>query len=152
MTRKAAELEETPGEGSSPGPWYRDGLRFSCTKCGACCTGTSGYVWVEPREAKTMADVFGMPLDEFGRRYLRRIGRRYALLENEVSGDCALLREGRCLAYASRPSQCRSYPFWSAHLRDADAWKSVARECEGIAADAPLISAGEIDRRAGRCR
>ena len=26
--------------------WYRDGLRFECTRCGACCTGAPGYVWV----------------------------------------------------------------------------------------------------------
>src|SRR5438105_3224904 len=27
-------------------PWYQDGLRFSCTRCGHCCTGEPGFVWV----------------------------------------------------------------------------------------------------------
>ena len=27
-------------------PWYADGLPFTCTQCGDCCTGDPGYVWV----------------------------------------------------------------------------------------------------------
>ena len=36
-------------------PWYRDGLAFSCTRCGACCTGGPGYVWVSPEEIEELA-------------------------------------------------------------------------------------------------
>ena len=25
-------------------PWYNDGLRFTCTRCGHCCTGEPGFV------------------------------------------------------------------------------------------------------------
>jgi len=24
-------------------PWYKDGLKFSCSGCGDCCTGAPGY-------------------------------------------------------------------------------------------------------------
>lgn len=133
-------------------PWYEGGLHFVCTQCGACCSGARGYVWVEPSEARAMASAFSLTLDEFGLSYLRRVGRRYALLENPLNGDCVFLREGRCLAYSLRPSQCRSFPFWKANLRNPDAWRTAARECEGIAADAPLLPAREIDRLADPCR
>ena len=36
-------------------PWYRDGLRFECTRCGACCTGAPGYVWVTPEGMNGLA-------------------------------------------------------------------------------------------------
>ena len=31
-------------------PWYADGLRFTCTMCGKCCTGEPGYVWTTDEE------------------------------------------------------------------------------------------------------
>src|SRR5262245_18529291 len=27
-------------------PWYQDGLEFTCTRCGKCCTGEPGFVSV----------------------------------------------------------------------------------------------------------
>ena len=40
-------------------PWYRDGLRFACTRCGACCTGAPGYVWVDRRADRPAGRVPG---------------------------------------------------------------------------------------------
>jgi Fe-S-cluster containining protein len=125
--------------------WYRGGLRFACTECGKCCCGASGYVWVSRQEVERMAALVGMRLDDFGRRYLRRIGDRYALLEAPISGDCVFLAEGRCAVYEARPKQCRSYPWWSENLASADAWQRTARACEGIDDDAPLVSFDQIE-------
>src|SRR6266404_2835548 len=36
-------------------PWYENGLRFECTRCGHCCTGPSGYVWVNDEEIDQIA-------------------------------------------------------------------------------------------------
>jgi hypothetical protein len=36
-------------------PWYKDGLRFTCTGCGDCCTGAPGYVWVNKEEIEALA-------------------------------------------------------------------------------------------------
>ena len=30
--------------------WYADGLKFSCTGCGNCCTGSAGFTWVSEDE------------------------------------------------------------------------------------------------------
>ena len=40
--------------------WYADGLRFSCTQCGNCCTGPPGAVWFNEDEGKAMADKVGV--------------------------------------------------------------------------------------------
>ena len=37
-------------------PWYEDGLRFRCTRCGACCTGSPGFVWVNAEELADIAE------------------------------------------------------------------------------------------------
>ena len=39
-----------PGE-----PWYADGLNFTCTQCGNCCTGGPGFVWISREEIVRLA-------------------------------------------------------------------------------------------------
>ena len=36
-------------------PWYADGLSFTCTQCGNCCTGGPGYVWISDMEIDRLA-------------------------------------------------------------------------------------------------
>jgi len=127
--------------------WYAAGLRFECTQCGRCCSGAAGYVWVTSAEISALAALLELPLDELGRRYLRRVGTRHALLENQATGDCVFLSDGRCSVYQARPAQCRSYPWWPANLTDRAAWGRAATECEGIDEDAPLVAFDEIERR-----
>ncbi|SVD13094.1 uncharacterized protein METZ01_LOCUS365948 [marine metagenome] len=111
-------------------PWYREGLSFSCTRCGDCCTGVPGYVWVEPTEIEALAKHLGLSVDSFGERYLRKVGRRYSLIE-KPGGDCVFFDKG-CSVYPARPTQCRTFPFWRGNLKSERAWDEIADECPGI--------------------
>ena len=119
-------------EGGSP-PWYADGLSFSCrAACGACCRGPGGYVWVTPLEAASLARALRMDRDAFGRQYLRRIPAGYALRDGP-RGDCILLgSDGCCSVYASRPAQCRTFPWWPEILESPETWEDAKRRCPGI--------------------
>ena len=121
--------------------WYGEGLRFSCTQCGHCCT-TSGYVWVTRREALRLADHLGLSLRDFGRRYLRLVEGRHALIDR-ADGACIFWDEG-CKVYAARPDQCATFPFWKENLVTPDAWRETAEECEGIG-DGDLYPPEEIE-------
>ena len=113
-------------------PWYRDGLAFECTQCGACCTGAPGFVWVESEEIRRLADRLGMDLDTFGGRYLRRVEGRLSLIERP-GGDCVFWdREVGCQVYEARPDQCRTWPFWTENLETPDEWARAGRGCPGI--------------------
>lgn len=125
-------------------PWYRDGLGFACTGCGRCCTGASGYVWVSLEEIGRLADHFGLDLDDFGRRYLRRVDSRYALI-NGPGGDCVFLRGKSCAVYDERPAQCRAFPWWPVNLASAECWQRAAQGCEGITDTAPRASLAVIE-------
>jgi len=130
-----------------PNPWYTDGLRFSCTRCGHCCR-VEGHVWVGAREIRAIARFLGLTRDDFGRRFLRRIGRRLSLVE-EPNHDCVFWDE-ECTIYPVRPRQCRTFPFWGKSLASSEAWRSTAIDCEGIDTGR-LYSLPEIDAlRAGR--
>ncbi len=113
-------------------PWYREGLRFQCTGCGSCCTGAPGYVWVTRIEIAAMATALNMDEEQFGKRYVRRVGNRYSLKEL-AGGDCIFFApEPRtCRLYRHRPRQCRTWPFWASNLRLPQAWDDMAAACPG---------------------
>ncbi len=130
--RVAMSTPEVPEPASQPPPWYRDGLAFACTRCGACCTGTPGYVWVGEAEINRLAGHLGVDVEEFGRRFLRSVGSRLSLVERP-GGDCIFWdRTEGCTVYPARPTQCRTWPFWPRNLAHPDAWAAVGRGCPGI--------------------
>ena len=116
----------------SSNPWYDEGLRFECTQCGDCCTGSAGYVWVNKAEIEALAAQRGLDIEEFERRFVRRVGVRKCLLERP-NGDCVLFdRETRkCTTYHARPRQCRSWPFWRSNVRTVNDWQETCRVCPG---------------------
>ena len=134
------------GRDDGHGPaWYVGGLRFECTRCGACCTGGHGFVWLDDGDVVRIAGHLDLSLDDFGRRYVRQVGGRYALLESPKDGACVFLSGERCSIYDARPAQCRSFPFWDRLLASPERWRQAALECEGIRPDAPLVDRERIE-------
>lgn len=126
-------------------PWFEEGLRFKCTGCGGCCTGSPGYVWVDEDEISTMANHLNISIEAFGKKYLRKIKGRYSLIEDQQNYDCVFLKDNRCTIYNARPKQCRTYPWWLSNIRSKAHWERASQMCEGINhKDAPLIPASTI--------
>ena len=116
---------------SNDDPWYRDGLSFSCTRCGACCTGAPGFVWVDVDEIDALAQSLGMTRDAFSMKYVRRIGDRYSLKEKR-GGDCIFWEKGKgCTVYEARPIQCRTWPFWPENIATPEDWEHIKSICPG---------------------
>ena len=65
-------------------PWYADGLQFSCTRCGHCCTGTPGYVWVTEREIALLAREKAVTPEQFAQMYTRLVGGRVTLRDDSA--------------------------------------------------------------------
>ncbi len=112
--------------------WTHDGLRFSCTGCGKCCTGSPGYTWVTEQEIASMAAFLNLSVQDFGKRYLRLVKGRFSLLEESESYSCVFLKDNKCTIYPVRPTQCRTYPWWLQNLTSEEAWHKAAALCEGI--------------------
>ena len=45
-------------------PWFSQGLRFTCSQCGNCCSGGPGFVWVSDEEIAKLADFWGQHLNK----------------------------------------------------------------------------------------
>jgi hypothetical protein len=132
-------------------PWYADGLRFTCTQCGNCCTGGPGYVWISRDEIDRLATHLELSAREVVHRYCRRLGGRYSLNERrnaQGNYDCVFLKEERltsgqgaeavvhtrrtCQIYPVRPLQCRTWPFWDGLLQSPGEWERASRRCPGM--------------------
>ncbi|MFH0911563.1 MAG: YkgJ family cysteine cluster protein [Planctomycetota bacterium] len=138
--------------GSALKPWYQGGLAFACERCGACCRGAPGYVWITEEEIRAVARRLNMSVEEFSGRFLRTVLGRTCLRERE-NGDCMLLdKTGRaCLAYEERPVQCRAWPWWHETLASPEAWEAARRECPGIGTG-PIHPADVIEEQRERDR
>lgn len=129
-------------------PWHSDGLAFTCTQCGNCCTGDPGYVWITEPEIKRLAEHLQISVDDVINQYCRRIGSRFSLRERRTPQgqyDCIFLIEAPaedgagirhtrrvCSVYSARPTQCRTWPFWKENLVSESAWNHASRKCPGI--------------------
>ena len=127
-------------------PWYQDGLRFTCTMCGKCCTGEPGFVWVTDAELAALAKFLGEPEDVVRATHTRRARGRRTLRE-KANGDCVFYdRKKGCTVYPVRPAQCRTWPFWESNLETPDDWKRTCETCPG-SGQGELIPVEEISRR-----
>ena len=128
-------------------PWYANGLRFSCTQCGNCCTGGPGYVWISVPEIQRLAEFLNLTAEQTIERYCRKIDGRFSLSESRGAGgswDCIFLKtepaarggDGLahtrrvCSIYPVRPQQCRAWPFWDSNLRSRQDWDRAAFDIE----------------------
>ena len=80
-------------------PWYKDGLKFTCTQCGHCCTGEPGFVWVDDGEIAAIAAYLGEPRREFEAVRTRK-SRGQVTLREKANGDCVLYDKAHgCTVY-----------------------------------------------------
>lgn len=139
-----------------PAPWYAQGLKFTCTQCGNCCTGGPGFVWISDKEVTRLAEFLGLTPRQVLAKYCRKIGSRWSLKERRSSEglyDCVFLteqaestpapRQARprepiplrrrgCSVYPVRPLQCRTWPFWDTNLASRQNWEHSSLRCPGM--------------------
>ena len=150
-TTRMASLSE-----SEKPNWFGDGLSFSCTQCGACCSGSPGSVRFSGEEMHTMASKLGISPEHFQEKYARveTQGEEFRWLElKEVptpaveQPDGTLLQSGGldcifldrktvpgkaiCGVYDARPMQCKTWPFWEEIVEDEESWNEAASGVEG---------------------
>jgi len=106
----------------------------ACEECqGRCCTGESGYIYVNRSEIEAIAKLLNLSINDFGVKYLFKKGYKYSLKENlfEDSYECVFYdRESNgCKIYEARPTQCKTFPFWDYYKQRVDELKE---ECPGI--------------------
>lgn len=127
-------------------PWYQEGLRFECTRCGNCCGGgTPGYVWVDDEEVMRLAEGLGLSEKELRQRYTRNVPGWGLSLKEKEGYDCVFYDRARgCTVYPDRPRQCRTWPFWDRVLCSPRTWEIEAESCPGMD-QGPVVDLVQIE-------
>lgn len=106
----------------------------ACESCGGnCCTGESGYIYLNQKEMEAIAGHLELSLVELKEKYLFKNGYKFSIKERivEDSHDCVFFNRdiNGCGIYLVRPNQCRTFPFWSYFKKHED---ELRLECPGI--------------------
>jgi Fe-S-cluster containining protein len=110
--------------------FFDEGIYFACRQCGACCTGSSGTIYVSAEEIVSISQFLECSESEFIEKYLYPFRDSFSIKEKE-NGDCIFYEKG-CIINPVKPNQCGSYPFWRENLRSTYKWKQTQADCPGI--------------------
>lgn len=127
-------------------PWYKEGLRFECTRCGICCFGAPGTILVSGAEIKAISGHLGLTPITFLQRYTHEVPGGEISLHEKSNGECIFFNPQKgCTIYKYRPRQCRTWPFWGSVTLTRAHWEKEARRCPGMN-QGPRFSAEFIHR------
>ena len=115
--------------------FYSDGLDFSCRQCSFCCCGFPGVVLLSQTDLDRLAKWADLTNEQFIAAYCHWMenddGKKYLSLREKKNMECIFWDKG-CSAYQARPTQCRTYPFWTSVLKDRESWQKESQDCPGI--------------------
>ena len=150
-------VEPVAGPAADPGLGGVVPFRFSCHRCGHCCTGGEGHVWLEDGESEAMAAALGMDHEAFERLHVRAVpdprepGRlRRSLREQDEGrgGRCTLLEgQNHCSVYDARPAHCSTFPYWPSVMETEDGFEAARGTCPGIRLEPDEETRAEAFRR-----
>jgi len=116
-----------------------DGFNYAfnpkaCESCqGKCCTGESGYIYVNKTEIEKISTLLDIPIKEFVNQYLFKKMYKYSIKEVVYNGsyECVFYdrNSNGCTIYDARPTQCKTFPFWDYYKTRVNELKL---ECEGV--------------------
>ena len=113
---------------------FKDGIKFECQGSANCCVsrGSFGYVYLSKKDLIRLANFFNISAEEFKKKYCSFTEGFLHLNELKNNGDCLFLKNKKCSVYKARPSQCRTWPFWSENMTMKTWNKEVLNFCPGI--------------------
>mgnify|MGYP001157038042 CR=1 FL=1 len=124
--------------------FYKHGIRFECQGTGKCCRfrGIYGYVYLSLTDRRRLAAHLGMTTRAFTLKSTDKTEGLFHLKRN--IRHCPFLKDGQCIVYDSRPTQCRTWPFWPDNMSPSTWKKEIESFCPGIG-KGKLYSTEEID-------
>ncbi len=146
MGKRKPTMQEVLKEMAQHSYFFDKGIRFGCLRCGGCCNGEPGVIYVAKDEITRIARYTDIEEDIFVDRCLYLMEKSYSIRETD-DGRCIFYENG-CSIYPVRPLQCSTFPFWFQNLRSPDAWESARLRCPGIGRG-PLFKKEAILERVG---
>lgn len=110
------------------------GIRFECQGSSNCCIsrGNYGYVYLSSKDINRLSKYFKLNNKDFKKKFCDETNGFIHLKEKNRKSECQFLIKKKCSIYKSRPTQCRTWPFWSENM-NAKMWNNeISKFCPGI--------------------
>ena len=127
--------------------FYENGIQFQCQGSANCCVsrGSYGYVYLSKKDLTRLSKFFNKSVKKFKNLYCHNSEGYFHLKEIYKNGNCIFLKNKKCTVYTSRPSQCRTWPFWKDNM-NVKVWnQDISINCPGIG-KGKVIKRKEIDK------
>ena len=126
---------------------YENGIKFQCQESSNCCVsrGSHGFVFLSKKDLTRLAKFFKISLINFNTSYCETTNKFLHLKEIKKNGECIFLKNKKCSVYKSRPTQCRTWPFWPENMNSKTWNKDIINFCPGIG-KGKIFSKKKIDK------
>ena len=113
---------------------YKKGLKFKCQGSSNCCVsrGSYGFVYLSKKDIKKLSKFMKLEINNFLNLYCDETNGFTHFKEEKKNGDCQFLLNKKCTVYKARPTQCRTWPFWSENMNSKTWNTEIANFCPGI--------------------
>ena len=111
------------------------GIKFECQGSGNCCVsrGSYGFVYLSKKDIKKLSIGFKTTEQNFIKNYCQKTDGFIHLKElKKNKGNCIFLKDNKCTVYKSRPTQCRTWPFWPENMNNKTWNEDIAKNCPGV--------------------
>lgn len=113
---------------------YSKGIKFKCQGSSNCCISRNsyGYVYLSKKDILNLSKFTNLNSKDFIKLYCDKTDGFIHFKEKNKKGKCIFLDKKKCSIYEARPTQCRTWPFWSENM-NAKIWnEEISKFCPGI--------------------
>jgi len=127
---------------------YEKGLRFKCQGSANCCVsrGSYGFVYLSLKDIKILSKFIELNTIDFIKLYCDKTNGFTHFKERKKNGDCQFLSNKKCSIYKARPTQCRTWPFWSENMKSKNWNNEIAKFCPGVG-KGKVVSKATIEKK-----
>ena len=126
---------------------YSKGMRFQCQRSSNCCVsrGSYGFVYLSKKDILRLSKYTDLSIKDFIKLYCEKTYGFVHFKERRKNSECQFLEKKRCSIYKARPTQCRTWPFWSENMKTKIWNEEIQSFCPGIG-KGKMIQQSQIEK------
>jgi len=126
---------------------YSKGMRFQCQRSSNCCVsrGSYGFVYLSKKDILRLSKYTDLSIKDFIKLYCEKTYGFVHFKERRKNSECQFLEKKRCSIYKARPTQCRTWPFWSENMKTKIWNEEIQSFCPGIG-KGKIIQQSQIEK------
>ena len=126
---------------------YSKGMRFQCQRSSNCCVsrGSYGFVYLSKKDILRLSKYTDLSIKDFIKLYCEKTYGFVHFKEHRKNSECQFLEKKRCSIYKARPTQCRTWPFWSENMKTKIWNEEIQSFCPGIG-KGKIIQQSQIEK------